>query len=104
MTLEEFERLADELSPLDQVRLIEHLTHRLASALAEAQPAAASAADAWARWDQLREEFRTLGPASPSMSEQLAADRRGRDAVLTGGPGSTDVTLDANIFVRDNAS
>jgi hypothetical protein len=90
MTLEEIERLANELSPLDQVRLIEHLTHRLAPALAEVQPAT-TAPDAWARWDQLREEFRALGPASPSMSEQLEADRRDRDAALTGRAGRTDV-------------
>ena len=84
MTLEAIERLADELSPLDQVRLIEHLTPRLAPARADAQPATRAAADAWKRRAQLREEFRALGPASPSMSEQLEADRRDRDAALIG--------------------
>lgn len=91
MSLDQVRHLADQLSPFDQVRLIEHLTHCLAPALAEAQPATEPAAGAWARWDQLREEFRTLGPASPSMSEQLETDRRDRDTALMGLAGKTNV-------------
>jgi hypothetical protein len=33
---------------------------------------------------QLREDFRARGPTSPTMAEQLAADRRARDRALMG--------------------
>lgn len=36
-TLDEVKRLADDLAPMDQVRLIEYLVPRLAQAVAEAQ-------------------------------------------------------------------
>jgi hypothetical protein len=49
--LDDVKRLADDLAPLDQLRLIEYLVPRLARVVAEAQPAAPAApghrADAW---------------------------------------------------------
>lgn len=93
ITLDDVQHLVDQLSPLDQARLVEHLMHRIVPIVAAAQPAATGSqkADAWARWDQLREEFRALGPASPSVSEQLDADRRDRDAILMGRSRKADV-------------
>jgi hypothetical protein len=89
ITLDDARHLVDQLSPLDQLRLIEYLSRQIAPALAAtpAVPANVSAEDAWARLAQLREEFRQLGPVSPSPAEQLEADRRERDAMLMGRAG-----------------
>ena len=60
-TLEEVKQLVDHLAPLDQVRLIEYLVSRLASAVAEAQSAVPagpeSAAGAWEEFFRLGEEL-----------------------------------------------
>jgi hypothetical protein len=57
-TLDEIKHLADNLAPLDQVRLIEYLVPRLARVVAEAQSTAPAgtgrSADRW-------EEFLRLG-------------------------------------------
>ena len=89
ITLDDVQHLVDQLSPLDQVRLIEHLSRQIAPALAATRgvPADAGSEDAWARMTRLREEFRQLGPVSPSPAEQLDADRRERDAMLMGHTG-----------------
>ena len=86
ITLDHVQHLAGQLSPLDQVRLIEYLSRQIAPALAEtaAAPATTSDEDAWAKLARLREEFRQMGPVSPSPAEQLEADRRERDAMLMG--------------------
>ena len=86
ITLDNVQHLADQLSPLDQVRLIEHLSRKIAPALtsAAAPSAAESNEDAWAKLARLREEYRQLGPVSSSPAEQLEADRRERDAMLMG--------------------
>ncbi|MFL5802135.1 MAG: hypothetical protein ACJ8CR_10395 [Roseiflexaceae bacterium] len=78
ITLDHVQDLADQLSPLDQVRLIEHLSRQIAPALASAN---AGAEDAWAKLARLREELATL-PAAGLASEQLAADRAERQAML----------------------
>ncbi len=92
ITIDDVQQLVDQLSPLDQIRLIEHLSRQIAPALAvlPAAPADVIAEDAWAKLARLREEFRQLGPVSPSPAEQLAADRRERDAMLIG-RGADDV-------------
>lgn len=84
ISLDHVQQLADQLSPLDQVRLIEHLSRQIAPALADAAPAPSRDEDAWAKLARLREEFRQLGPVSPSPAEQLEADRRERDAMVMG--------------------
>jgi hypothetical protein len=86
ITLDDARQLVDQLSPLDQLRLIEYLSRQIAPALAETStaPAPVDAEDAWGKLARLREEFRELGPVSPSPAEQLDADRRERDAMLMG--------------------
>jgi hypothetical protein len=86
ISLDDVQHLADQLSPLDQVRLIEYLSRQIAPALAETAtpPVAVSDEAAWAKLARLREEFRQMGPVSPSPAEQLDADRRERDAMLMG--------------------
>jgi len=81
ITLNEVERLADQLTPLDQVRLIEYLSRQIAPALAP-QPAL-PANDAWERLERLREELARL-PAERLASEQLEADRAERQRLLEG--------------------
>ncbi len=85
ITLDDVQHLADQLSTLDQVRLIEHLSRQIAPALAPPPdaPANAGAEDAWAKLARLREELAAL-PADRLASEQLAADRAERQAMLEG--------------------
>ena len=53
-TLDEIKRLADNLAPLDQVRLIEYLVPRLARVVAEAKsPAPARAERSADRWEEV---------------------------------------------------
>jgi hypothetical protein len=85
ITLDQIQHLADQLSPLDQVRLIEHLSRQIAPAL-ETPPDAPTnlgANDAWTNLERLREELASL-PADRLASEQLAADRAERQAMLEG--------------------
>jgi hypothetical protein len=86
ISLDQVQHLADLLSPLDQVRLIEHLSRQIAPAIAEhvVAPATPHGEDAWARLEQLRTELAAL-PAERLASEQLAADRAERQAHLEGG-------------------
>lgn len=81
VTLDEVERLANQLTPLDQVRLIEHLSRQIAPALAT--QIAPPVNNAWERLEQLREELTSL-PATRLASEQLEADRAERQAQLEG--------------------
>lgn len=85
ISLDQVQQLADLLSPLDQVRLIEHLTRQIAPALVEhaGAPDASRRDDAWAKLEQLRAELAAL-PAERLASEQLAADRAERQANLEG--------------------
>jgi hypothetical protein len=87
ITLDHVQHLADLLSPLDQVRLIEHLSRQIAPVLATPPdvPAKAADNDAWAKLERLREELAAL-PADRLASEQLAADRAERQAILEGEP------------------
>jgi hypothetical protein len=83
ISLDHVQRLADQLSPLDQVRLIEHLSRQIAVALATLEgPAHTGGEDAWAKLAQLREELATL-PADRPANEQLP--------VLTGGTWADDL-------------
>jgi len=85
ISLDDVQHPVDQLSPLDQVRLTEHLSRQLAPALAAASPAPAPvhAEDAWAKLAQLREELAAL-PADRLASEQLSADRAERQATIEG--------------------
>jgi hypothetical protein len=79
ISLDHVKRLAGQLSPLDQVRLIEHLSRQIALALATRDtPAPADGEDAWAKLAQLRQELAAL-PADRLAHEQLP--------VLTGAHG-----------------
>jgi len=85
ISLDHVQRLADQLSPLDQVRLIEHLPRRIAVVVATLDtPAQVASEDAWAKLAQLREELAAL-PAHRSANEQLP--------VLTGGTWADDLPL-----------
>jgi hypothetical protein len=80
-TLDEVKRLADNLAPLDQVRLIEHLVPRLAQVVAEAQyPAPAGSgdrADAWEAFLRAGEQLaqRDLPEMSTLTAGVLSARR-----------------------------
>lgn len=86
VSLNQVQQLADMLSTLDQVRLIEHLSRQIAPAIAKhpVAPAASRGEDAWARLEQLRTELAAL-PAERLASEQLEADRAERQANIEGG-------------------
>jgi hypothetical protein len=85
ISLDDVRHLVDQLSPLDQIRLIEHLSRRIAPALASppGAPVHAGAEDAWTGLARLREELAAL-PADRLASEQLASDRAERQTVLEG--------------------
>ena len=85
ISLDDVQHLVDQLSPLDQVRLIEYLSRQIAPALATtpATPTVAGDEDAWAKLARLREELAAL-PADRLASEQLAADRAERQALQEG--------------------
>lgn len=74
-TLDEVKRLADDLAPMDQVRLIEYLVPRLAQAVAEAQHAASGVprqcTDAWEVFLRLGENL--AHSDRPEMSTLTAA-------------------------------
>src|SRR6266540_7187317 len=73
ISLDHVQQLADQLSPLDQVRLIEHLARQIALALATLDtPAQSDREDAWAQLAQLREEPAALS-ADRLADEQLPA-------------------------------
>lgn len=84
INLDEVQKLADKLSALDQLRLIEYLSRRIAPAL-EVAPATGESADndAWARLAALRQELAAL-PAGRSAGEQLEADRTERQSMIEG--------------------
>lgn len=80
-TLDEVRRLADALSPLDQVRLLEHLLPRIACAVALAQsatPAAPSASrDAWQEFLRLGDELAEQdAPETETLTTTLLSMRR----------------------------
>ena len=75
-TLEHVLSLARRLPPADQARLVAHLTPAIAAALADVPPPTDRAEDAWTTLARVREEFRALGPVSPSVTEELLASRR----------------------------
>ena len=94
ISIDEVQHLADLLSPLDQVRLIEHLSRQIALALATLDtPAGAGGEDAWAKLAQLREELATL-PADRPANEQLP--------VLTGGTWTDDLPLSRKDLYGDD--
>ena len=74
-TLDQVLRLARQLPPADQARLVARLTPTLAAVLEE-HGASVQAGDPRALLARLREDFRAQGPVSPSMAEDLAAARR----------------------------
>lgn len=74
-TLDEVLRLARQLRPSDQARLVARLTVTLVAALDESV-APEPADDPRALLARLREDFRAQGPVSPSLAEDLAASRR----------------------------
>lgn len=74
--------LARRLSPADQAYLVAHLAPVIAEALET--PARPPLTDPYAVLAEIREAFRRQGPTSPTMAEQLDADRRARDAALRG--------------------
>jgi hypothetical protein len=85
ISLDHVQRLADQLSPLDQVRLIEHLSRRIVVVLTTLDtPAQVASEDAWAKLAQLREELAAL-PAYRPTNEQLP--------VLSGGTWADDLPL-----------
>nr|WP_044200267.1 hypothetical protein [Oscillochloris trichoides] len=64
-----------------QARLVAQVVQDLAS---EYDATLRRSHEAWTRLAELREEFRQLGPVSPSVSEQLDLDRQHRADLLEG--------------------
>jgi hypothetical protein len=77
-TFDQVLRLARRLPAADQARLVAHLTAAMAATRVEAPPTAGRGEDEdpWAVLARVREEFRALGPVSPSVTEELLAARR----------------------------
>jgi hypothetical protein len=80
-TLEEVQRLADELSPLDQVRLLHHLLPHIAQAVASAQsavlPPSATSARSWEEFFRLGDELvRQDAPEMETLTATLLSMRR----------------------------
>ncbi|MDZ4717553.1 MAG: hypothetical protein SH847_03720 [Roseiflexaceae bacterium] len=84
-TLDRVQQLANQLSALDQVRLIEYLSRQIAPVLtAQAVERNVNPSDdAWAKLARLRAELAGL-PADHLASEQLTEDRAGRQIMLEG--------------------
>ena len=79
-TLDQVQRLADELTPLDQARLIEYLTGRIAEALAPKEPEESTETvtdDPWERFFQTLDAI-AAGPwvNERTTIEELMAMRR----------------------------
>lgn len=64
-----------------QARLVAQVVQELAT---EPDASQRRSQEAWARLAELREEFRRLGPVSPSAGEQLDLDRQQRADFLEG--------------------
>ena len=64
-----------------QARLVAQVVQELAN---ERDAALRRSHEAWTRLAELREEFRRLGPFSPSAGEQLDLDRQHRADFLEG--------------------
>jgi hypothetical protein len=64
-----------------QARLVAQVVQELAD---ERDAALRRSHEAWTRLAKLREEFRQLGPVSPSAGEQLDLDRQHRADLLEG--------------------
>jgi len=76
--------LAHKLPRTQRAELIARLAIELAVAEPPTERPRLSPDEARAALAEIREHFRAQGPVSPSMSEQLDADRRSRDASLRG--------------------
>ncbi len=79
-TLDQVQHLVDQLSPLEQVKLLEYLAPRIVRAVAQ-QPATLVAAsqyqDAWAELFQLGEDIAASDTAaSATLTATVAAMRR----------------------------
>jgi len=80
-TLDEVKRLADNLAPLEQVRLIEHLVPRLAQVLAEAQITRSvgpeDRADPWEEFFRIGEELAHRDqPGMSTLTAGVLSSRR----------------------------
>lgn len=64
-----------------QARLVAQVVQELAN---ERDAALRRSHEAWTKLAELREEFRRLGPVSPSAGEQLELDRQHRADLLEG--------------------
>jgi hypothetical protein len=73
-TLADIQRLVDELTPLDQVRLLEHVLARIALVVATAPSAERAVGKGWERFFQIGD---ALSPTGSADAETLTA------AVLT---------------------
>lgn len=82
-TLHEVQQLVDQLSPLEQVRLIAYLTDRIAPVISATAPTAQSE-DSWTRLEAFWQDIETLGTTTGSATEQLLADRRSRQDAIEG--------------------
>jgi hypothetical protein len=79
--LDEVMRLAEQLDPLDQVRLIEHLAPRIARAIAGIGPGKldrpASGEDAWIEFLRVGEELADQDrPDTETLTAAVLASRR----------------------------
>jgi hypothetical protein len=80
-TLEEVQRLADQLSTPDQARLLEYLAPRIARAVEKAETRDSAASDAyseaWQRFFRIGDEIaRTTPPGAESMTAAVSKMRR----------------------------
>lgn len=79
-TLDHIQRLVDELTPLEQVRLLEYLTPRIAhavTAMHPPEPTPASLPDAWEAFFRIGDRLAASDPQNgPTLTETVLSMRR----------------------------
>ncbi|MBM4045327.1 MAG: hypothetical protein FJ279_09450 [Planctomycetes bacterium] len=80
MTLEQAQKLVDELAPRDQVRLLEYLTSRIVRTRApspSAKPVGPANKDGWAEFFRIGDEIAAGDtPGTPTLTAAVIAMRR----------------------------
>ena len=79
MTLHQIFQLAQQLPRRQRRALITLLSNEL-----QAESGMPTTDDAWARLDAFRAELTALGPTTPTLTDQLEADRQQRQTRLEG--------------------
>jgi hypothetical protein len=75
-TLEQVERLVDELSPLEQVQLLQYLTPRIARAVSQTQSASPQLDEAWREFFRIGDAITNGDPSDGETLTQAVINMR----------------------------